>query len=43
MLVSIRSGAYFIKVESATKFKRISSTPLGASTFVGISKLLFDN
>lgn len=42
MLVSIRSGACFFKVESATSFKRISSTPLGASTFVGITKLLYD-
>lgn len=42
MLVSIRSGCTFFKVESATSFKRISSTPLGASTFIGMAKLLYD-
>ena len=44
MLVSLsaRSGACFYKIESATSFKRITSTPLGGSTFVGITKLLFD-
>jgi len=42
MLVSIKSGSTFIWVESATEYWRISGTAIGASTFVGITKLLWD-
>ena len=41
MLVNIRSGATFNRVDSPTEYKRISSTGLGASTLVGMIKLLW--
>lgn len=42
MLVNMKSGCSFIRVDSATEYRKISSTAIGASTFVGISKLLWD-
>lgn len=41
MLISIKSGSSFIRVDSATEFKKISGTAIGASTLVGISNLLW--
>eukprot|EP00343_Euplotes_focardii_P000190 CAMPEP_0205801722 /NCGR_PEP_ID=MMETSP0205-20121125/3807_1 /ASSEMBLY_ACC=CAM_ASM_000278 /TAXON_ID=36767 /ORGANISM="Euplotes focardii, Strain TN1" /LENGTH=178 /DNA_ID=CAMNT_0053066947 /DNA_START=729 /DNA_END=1262 /DNA_ORIENTATION=- len=41
ILVNLRSGANFIRVDSKTEFKRCIGTSIGAGTFVGISKLLF--
>jgi type II pantothenate kinase len=42
LLVNLRSGASFLRVDSPTKFKRIIGTSIGAGTFVGISKLLWE-
>lgn len=42
MLVSIKSGCSFIRVDSSTEFTKISGTAIGASTFVGISNLLWE-
>ena len=40
ILVNLRSGASFIRVDGKDKFKRCIGTSIGAGTFVGMSKLL---
>lgn len=40
LLINLRSGASFIRVDSKTEYKRVIGTSIGAGTFVGISKLL---
>lgn len=42
LLVNLRSGASFIRVDSPTQYKRVIGTSIGAGTFVGISKLLWE-
>lgn len=41
LLVNLRSGASFIRVDSKTEYKRVIGTSIGAGTFVGISKMLW--
>lgn len=41
LLVNLRSGASFLRVNSKSDFKRVIGTSIGAGTFVGISKLLY--
>ena len=40
LLVNLRSGASFIRVDSKTEYKRVIGTSIGAGTFVGIMKLI---
>ncbi|KAL3835576.1 hypothetical protein ACJIZ3_010312 [Penstemon smallii] len=40
LLVNIGSGVSMIKVESDTKFERVSGTSVGGGTFLGLGKLL---
>ena len=42
LLVNLRSGASFIRVDSKTDYKRVIGTSIGAGTFIGISKLLWE-
>ncbi len=42
LLINIRSGANFIRVDGPEEYSRVSGTALGASTFVGILKLLYN-
>ena len=43
LLVNLRSGASFIRVNSKTEYKRVIGTSIGAGTFVGIMKLINPN
>lgn len=42
LLVNLRSGTNFLRVDSPTQYKRVIGTSIGAGTFIGISKLLFE-
>lgn len=42
LLVNIRSGANFIRVEGPGEYKRVSGTAIGAATFVGTMRMMYD-
>ncbi|CAI2369317.1 unnamed protein product [Moneuplotes crassus] len=42
LLVNLRSGASFIRVDSKDAYRRCIGTSIGAGTFIGITKLLYN-
>lgn len=40
LLVNVRSGSTFYRVDGPTQFKRITGSPIGANTFLGMLRVL---
>lgn len=40
LLVNVRSGASFIRVDSPTQFRRLTGSPIGSNLFLGVLRIL---